>query len=233
MKILASLALSLQFFTSSSSEAATVYAIDIDSTRTSSSATSGLIFTETGFSSLDATGGGGASVNVDGVNFQLFTVGTNASRRRDSISNSLTRDFVFEEGTVGNAVGILFGGAGDLEAGTWKVEVWSYDASVPSLGDQILGLRTNNNENNAATINGALQTNGIITTTMATSAADPAATFTFLSDGVSSYDVFLRENNANQRTRLNAVRLTLIPEPSSTILMLGGMFGLALRRRRK
>lgn len=233
MKTLPSIALPALLFTTSSLGAATVYAIDIDSTRTAGSTTSGSIFTETGFSSLNATAGGGASVVVDGITFQLFSVAANASRRRDSITNPLTRDFVFEEGTDNNEIGITFGGSGALAAGTWNVEVWSYDASVPALGNQILGLRTNGTENNAATINGAPQANGIVTESLVTSANDPATSFTFLSDGVSSYDIFLRENNAGLRTRFNGVRLTLIPEPSSIILMLGGMCALVLLRRRK
>jgi hypothetical protein len=127
------------------------------------------------------------SVVVSGITFELFTVGGNASRRRID-PNSLTRDFVFEEGTAGNAFGILFSGAGDLAAGTWQVEVWSYDANTSPFGDQILGLRANANENKAVTINGVLQGNGIVTTTMGSSASDPAATFTFVSDGVESYN---------------------------------------------
>ncbi|MBX2851555.1 MAG: PEP-CTERM sorting domain-containing protein [Phycisphaeraceae bacterium] len=199
------------------SHAATAYAIDFDSTRTGSSSTAGSIDTETGFTSLDVTNGGSASVNVSGIDFELFTTNVNASRRRAG-PNPLTRDFIFEEGGNNDAVGILIGGAGDLAAGTWQVEVWAWDADISAqLDAMIIGSR----KDNAETIH---------TTAFAGSPTDPF-TFNLVSDGTRAYDVFVRENNDANKTRMNAIRLTLVPEPGSLALL--GLGGLALIRRRR
>ena len=201
------------------SQAATVYAIDFDSTRLSGSNTSGAIDTETGFTSLDTTNGGSATVTVDSIAFTLFTTNVNASRVRSG-PNALTRDFIFEEGGPNNAVGILIGGAGDLAAGDWRVEVWGWDSGINTsdLDSMIVGSRR-----------GGAET--IHTTDWAGSPTDPFV-FTLNSDGVGAYDVFVRENNATNRARMSAIRLTQIPEPGSSSLVLGSLAFLGLRRRR-
>jgi len=203
--------------------AATVYAIDIDTTRVGGADTSGPLATESGWTSLDATNpasSNGASVTIDGVNFSIASAdGSRVRHTGGSLSpNDLTGDFVFDDG-AGQAVLLLFGGAGDLQAGTWQVEMWAWDETSPIGGDLIAAYRTNNAET-------------IVTSTATPDPVNPAAVFTFESDGASTYDVFFRENNANNRARLNAVRLTLIPEPSSALLMLGGLGTFLLRRRR-
>ncbi len=206
--------------------AATTYSIDINDADN--------VLTAPGWTGLNAVhSGNGGSVDVGGVVFGIAS--SDGARLRGSTASpnpdALVGDFAFDDG--GNeAIILLFGAAGDLAAGTWQVEVWSYDSSFITLGDQILGLRTNGSENADATIDGMLQGNGIVTNNMASSSSGPAASFTFLSDGASSYDIFLRENNANNRTRLNAVRLTQIPEPSSALLLGLGATGWIFRRRR-
>ncbi|BDS06808.1 hypothetical protein NT6N_18480 [Oceaniferula spumae] len=207
-----------------SAHAATIYSIDINDADDP--------ITEAGWTGLNANHStNGGTVNIGGVDFSIDS--SDGSRVRGTSAspnpNALTGDFAFDDG-AGQAVILLFGAAGDLPAGIWQVEVWAFDSSG-GVGDQILGLRTNGGENNAATINGSLQANGRVTDNMGSSPTDPAATFTFLSDGVSRYDVFVRENNGNNRSRLNAVRLTSIPEPSSAAL--AGLGGLAFLLRRK
>lgn len=192
----------------------TTYAIDFDSTRGGS----GPVNTAPGFTSLNVDGGGGSSVVVDGINFEIFSTPANASRRRGN-ANPITRDFVFEEGPNNAAVGILIGGAGDLDAGLWRVEVWAWDNDVQNaLPDFIIGSRRNGSET-------------IYTTTFPGDANDP---FTFImeSDGIGAYDVFVRENNAGNRARMNGIRLTAVPEPTSLIIGAAGLGLCALRRRR-
>jgi hypothetical protein len=192
---------------------ATIYAIDIND--------AGNSVTASGWTGLDAnhTGNGG-SVTVDGVTFSPFSA--DGARLRGTTTNpnpnALTGDFIFDDGG-GQSVGLLFGGAGDLEAGPWQVEVWIYDPDFDTSGVYV-GWRESGSET-------------IVADNVAQSAIDPAITFTFTSDGVSSYDVFVRENNTGNRTRLNAVRLTLVPEPSSSGVLLVAMMGLSLLRRKR
>ncbi|MBN1851182.1 MAG: PEP-CTERM sorting domain-containing protein [Pirellulales bacterium] len=93
-----------------------------------------------------------------------------------------------------------------------------YDASS-IIGTQIVGYRAN-------------ETETIVGTDVEQNATDPAITFQFTSDGVSAYDVFVRENNDGNRSRLNAVTLSLIPEPTSLGLLGLVLFGLVLMRRK-
>lgn len=207
----------------------TQYAIDIDSTRLGGTNTGGTRSTQPGWTSLDATThsepGSPAGVVIDGINFELFSLPNDQSRIRELAGptpnpNALTADFVFEEGSNDAAVGLRFGGAGDLAAGEWEVELWSWDQNVGNFGEMIVGLRDDNAET-------------IITTSALPDPDDPIVTFRFISDGVSAYDVFVRENNGTQRTRLNAVRLTMIPAPAALPAGLAMIGLIAARRRRK
>lgn len=196
------------------SAGAMTYMIDIDST-----VPAGPIATESGWTSFDTTlGNGSPPLVLDGIEFSIASA--DGSRLRGGATpnpNALTSDFVFDDG-AGQAIVFFFGQAGQLPAGTWQVEAWIFESSG-GLGPSIVGYRTNNVETQ-------------ITDNALENPTDPAATFTFESDGIARYDLFVRENNTENRSRLNAVRLTLIPEPGSTVLALGGIGLLMLRRRR-
>ena len=184
--------------------AANVYRIDIDST----DGGGGPIETAPGWTSLNASGvSNNATVTVDGVTFQPASA--DGSRvRRSGVSpnpNALTGDFVFDDGP-GEAVILKFGGAGDLQAGTWQADVYINDAGA-APGTQIVGWRKNNAET-------------IVSTSVSPHATDPAVSFQFTSDGTSAYDVFSRENNSSNRSRLNAVKLTYL-EPADLNVNLG------------
>lgn len=206
-------------------QAATIYSIDINNEPNS--------VTAPGWVGLDVPqAGNGGPVTIGGIDFSIGSA--DGSRLRGTVAspnpNALTGDFAFDDG-AGQAVIMFFGGAGDLMAGTWQVEVWAFESSG-GVGDQILGLRTNGTENASATINGNLQSDGRVTDTMGSDPINPSGVFTFQSDGVSQYDIFVRENNGNDRSRLNAVRLTyVVPEPSSMVLL--GLGGVAFLMRRK
>lgn len=208
--------------------AANLYMIDIDSTRTSGTATTGgPVFTSPGWTSLDATNpvdSNGASATVDGV---VFSVGSaDSSRiRTDGTGlpnpSPLTCDFVFDDG-ANQAVILFFGAAGSLQAGTWKVDAWNWDSGVANFETniQIAGYRTNGVET-------------IVSSNVVPHPTNAAVSFTFVSDGTSAYDFFFRDNSTADRTRLNALRLELIPEPATaaTLCLAGGL--LFLRRRRR
>lgn len=185
-----------------------VYSIDLNSNDSPTAA---------GFTGLNTSSTNGVgSVMIDGINF--FTSSTDGSRDRGG-PNDLTRDFIFDDGP-GEAVILHFGGAGDLRAGKWRVSMWSWDEGNP-VGDQIVAYRE---DSNAVFIDN----NAVVHPT------EPMSTFDFISDGVSAYDVFVRENNSQNRSRLNAVRLQLIvPEPGTSLLVALGVLGLAGFRRRR
>jgi|GEM_PF-6616059 len=205
------------FLTATLSNAALIYKIDINDADNPATAT--------GWTGLNANhGGNGGSVTIDGVTFAPFSA--DGSRLRLSSGNpnpdALLGDFVYDDGS-GQAVGLLFGGAGDLQAGTWEVEMYASDSGVGNqISPQIAAYRENGSET-------------IISSNVLASLTDPAITFTFESDGVSAYDVFFRENNSNDRARLNAVSLRFIPvpEPSSIVLFILGLLGLVWHMRRK
>lgn len=200
-----------------------LYRIDIDSSDNGGQT----LQTTPGWTSLDASGtSNDAIVTVDGIDFQPFSA--DGSRNRPSISNSVTSDFLFDDGS-GQAVGLFLGNTGDLEAGTWRVEMYIYDNDGPGLPDDlVVGMRSSTNDAHTAGI-----TETIISSEVQAAEDGPAITFTFESDGTSAYDVFVRDvaGGTVDRTRLNAVTLALIPEPSSLALL--GMGGLALLRRRR
>ena len=93
------------------------------------------------------------------------------------------------------------------------------------LDDVIVGYRTGN------TI--AAKTETIVETNVIPVPDGPAVTFRFTSNGSSAYDVFVRENNSQNRSRLNAVSLRFIPEPGgfSLVLLGGALLSRKLRQR--
>ncbi len=226
MKLPACLSL-LAAFTLAPLNAATLYLIDIDSTRTGTTTTTGdPVSTESGWTSLNATEpatANGASVTVDGVIFSIASA--DSSRYRGTTGapnpNALTGDFVFDDGD-NQAVLVFFGGAGSLQAGTWQVDAWNWDSGVADFQTniQIAGYRTNTVET-------------IVSTNVVPDPVNAAISFTFVSDGVSAYDFFFRDNSAGNRTRLNAVRLELIPEPAMPLLLGASGILLFARRRRR
>lgn len=210
---------------SGTSYAASVYNIDIDA--------GGTTDVKAGYTRLESpfTGSGG-SVTIDGDTFTL--VGQAGSRARSTggagNSDGVNRDFAFiESGGGGVELGMQLGGLGALEAGTWSLSVYSWDSDVPIVG-QTLGIYTDDG------------VNPILTTIYSENNVDksstgPAATFNFVSDGTSAYQLFIRDDAssasaAQNKIRFNGIDLVLIPEPSSIGLVgLGSLLLLARRRR--
>jgi len=202
-----------------------VYRIDIDSTDIAGGGSSPPIETQPGWNSLDATGvANNGSVSIDGI---VFTPGSSdGSRLRRSGSatdpNDLLADFIYDDGS-GQAVVLSFGEDGDLPAGDYEVKVWIWDANRPDLGDMIVAWRRNTAEH-------------IMATDVRPNPNGPAYTFRFTSDGQAAYDIFVRENNDQNFSLLNAVVLTRLPEPSTLALAALGLLSLAVfggRRKRR
>ncbi|MCA9257714.1 MAG: PEP-CTERM sorting domain-containing protein [Planctomycetales bacterium] len=187
--------------------------------------------TESGWTGVPAThtGNGGSAV-ADGINFQIASADgaryrTSAGSQTNDAPNEITADFAYDDGGENVAVGLLFGSAGDLEAGRWQVEVYIYDwsANLADLTQKVLYR-----EGGAETI---------VSESVVPHATDPAISFTFYSNGVNSYDVFARENNDGNRSRINGVVLTYlgVPEPSTAtgMCLLVGISVSSLRNRRR
>ncbi|MEZ5301491.1 MAG: PEP-CTERM sorting domain-containing protein [Verrucomicrobiales bacterium] len=51
-------------------------------------------------------------------------------------------------------------------------------------------------------------------------------------DFAPGFGIFTRENNTNDRSRFNALRITSVPEPGRAALLAFGALGLIARRRR-
>ena len=200
----------------STGRAATVYMIDFNE--------AGKTLTEPGWTGLDVGRNDGVgSVMIDGITFSANGASGSRLRLATTGDNALTRDLIFANGTT---VSLLIGSAGDLVAGEWNVDVYIFDRdqpTVPTTSD--VGYIQNGAET-------------LISSTVVPDVGNAAFSFSFTSDGTSTYEIFARGNDGN--TRLNAVRLefvppTTIPEPTSlglTALACMG-FGFVTRRTRR
>jgi hypothetical protein len=113
--------------------------VDIDSMRTSGTATGGPIATQSGFTSWDLTNVAteGTTITLEGVTFELF--GFNAadqSRIRltgttpnggGGTFNDMLADFVFNEGADGRAIGLRIT---NLPVGSYTMQSWHHDFGI-------------------------------------------------------------------------------------------------------
>lgn len=177
------------------------YRIDLDNSGSAGGATGP--FTEPGWTSLTLVNAStSGSVDIGGVNFAVSGFAGSRNRLANN-STTLTRDFVFSGGTE---IIMAFGAAGDLPAGVWEVSMWSWDQDVAaSIPPATVGYRVNGGADVVAG------------TGLSIDSADPVATFQFTSDGVSSYEVFIRSDSLTGGARLNAVSLSLLPPPAATL----------------
>ncbi|MCA9247751.1 MAG: PEP-CTERM sorting domain-containing protein [Planctomycetales bacterium] len=157
------------------------------------------------------------TVTADGVTFTVFSGNSSRTRFADDGATALTRDFAFDNGAANVAVGLTID---DLRPGLWTASVYAWDDDQPALGNQIVGLI----EVGTGTT--------ILTNTFQPHPTEPF-TFSFISDGVSQYQIFTRENNATNLAVVNALSLSSVPEPSTAMLGLLSLIGLAARRRRR
>jgi hypothetical protein len=209
--------------------AAVNFAVDIDSTRLSSSDTSGTLATQAGFTSWDLTNvaTGGNLLVLDGVTFEIFGLAAaNQSRVRTAGGgggpyDALLADFVYNESAAGRAVGLRITG---LPVGTYSMQSWHYDASTLT-SENFIQIEVRN-QGGSATI---LVDNRPFST--------EAASFSFdVTEAGQVKEIIFREDDAatatdptdSNRARLNG--FTLVPEPASLTLLL---LAASLSRRRR
>jgi hypothetical protein len=128
----------------------------------------------------------GASVTAGGVVFTVFG-GVGGSRDR-GLPDAMLSDFVFKDG-AGIAVGLRLAG---LPAGTWTVESWHFDGGGFAGAIQV----------EFRPLGGA----GAILVDNFAFATTPAV-YDITSDGVTTYELVFREDDANNRARLNGLRI--------------------------
>lgn len=154
----------------------------------------------------------GTPKTIGDVTFNSF--GISRTRESDGSANpdKLLADFVF--GNAGLEIT-------NLPEGVWDVEIWSFDAGFRA-DSQIIGIKDVDGE---TSLTDDFDANADTPFTFQFNSAEYADTFQFF---VRSDD----ESGDNDRERMNAVQLTLIPEPASVALFgLGGIMLLSRRRR--
>ena len=198
--------------------------LDIDTTRTSGTATNEPIVTQPGFTSLDATSNPeGASITIDGATLTLFG-GLTATGSRNRAPNAaitghpfeaVLRDFVFKDGDAA-AVGLRIEG---LAPGSYDVQSFHYDAGANITG----------------TIQIEVRKQGVAGSTVIAHDAVPFSTEPYsyqftVAEGDPAIELVFREDDALNRSRFNGI--IIVPEPTA----LGGLAAtaglLALRRHR-
>lgn len=186
-------------------------AIDIDSTRTSATDTSGAINTQSGFTSWNLTnvGTSGSTINVSGITFEIFGLAdVNQSRVRPSGNgtgfNSVTTDFVFNQGG-GGGVGLRITG---LSVGTYDMQSWHFDSTLD-----------NSNEFVQIEVRNQGQTSPPPLVDAFAFANSPASFQVPVTAAGQVKEIVFREDSANNRTRLNGFTLTSPPSVELTLVV--------------
>jgi hypothetical protein len=209
-------------------------AIDIDSTRTSGSATGGTITTQPGFTSWDVTNvaTAGTTITEQGATFEIFGLNAaNASRVRatgdGTSNNALTTDFVFNEGAQGRAIGLRITG---LDVGTYDMQSWHFDSDAGVVSaENWIQVEVRNQGGTATTVVDKFPFGSA-----------PAA-FQFDVTAVGQVkEIIFREDDAagmvdptdQNRARLNGFTLRTVPEPASLGMALAAMLsGMAVCKK--
>ncbi|MCC7475816.1 MAG: hypothetical protein IT425_10495 [Pirellulales bacterium] len=204
-------------------------AMDLDTTRTSSSNTGGTISTQPGFVSWNVTtlGTSGTTKTEQGVTFELFGfAGSNQSRLRSAgdggVYNAITTDFVYNEGGSNRAIGLRITG---LPVGNYDMQSWHYDSSFPpATNDDFIQIEVRNQGEASdppnQTVVDAFEFSGL-----------PASFVVPVTAAGQVKEIIFREDSATNRARLNGFTLTTgVPEVSASVLL--AVYGVIMVGRR-
>jgi hypothetical protein len=207
--------------------------VDLDTNRTSGTVTGSPPFnTQTGFTSWDVTnvGTAGTMITIDGTTFELFGLAAaNQSRGRDTGSgdafDNLTRDFVFNEGASGRAVGLRVTG---LDVGAYEMQSWHFDSVVMNV-ENFIQVETRDQGVAGSTIThvdmrpfGPTPANFQFNVT----AAGQVKEIIFREDDIATATDATDQN----RARLNGFTIRTIPEPGSLALVMAACMAACFRR---
>jgi BNR repeat-containing family member len=185
-------------------------AVDIDSTRISASDTSGTINTQPGFTSWNLTnvGTSGSTITVDGITFEIFGLAAaNQSRVRPSGNgtnfNSMTTDFVFNQGSNGAGVGLRITG---LPVGTYDMQSWHYDSTLNNSNEFVqIEVRNQGQASPPPVVDAFAFANSPASFQVPVTAAGQVK------------EIVFREDSATNQTRLNGFTLTSPPTVELTL----------------
>jgi hypothetical protein len=161
------------------STAGLVYQIDINHTNS---------VTKPGWTGLVGTEG--KSLVTNGATFTMFG-GIDGTRDR-ATAGEVTRDFAFHDG-ISAAVGFRMT---NLPTGTYNVSTWHYDPGYPGL----INVEFREEGNTATT--------QIMATDHSLTDATPS-TFQIVVEAGKNYEIVVRENSVEDRSRFNGITLTL------------------------
>lgn len=141
--------------------------------------------------SLPAVEGG--SVSAGGITFTVF--GSIGGSRDRGLADAMLSDFAFKEGADQVAVGLRLSG---LPAGTYQVESWHYDGNGAAGAVQV-EFRPQGGSTTLLVDNFAFSTS--------------PASYQITANGTATYELVFREDDSNNRTRLNGFRIRAIGAP--------------------
>ena len=198
-----------------------VIRLDIDTMRTSGTATDAQIVTQEGFVSYDATDAPEGTVTLDGVTLTLFG-GLDGSRNRAPNAaitghpyEAVLRDFVFNDG-ANAGVGLRISG---LEPETYDVQSFHYDAGAGISGNFQIEVR-----------DPAVAGSTVILHDNVPMSPDPYAYRITVTDPGQTLELVFREDDAANRSRLNGIIIAPVPEPAMAALALLPLLAFAAGR---
>ena len=197
----------------SSSSFALDIKVDLDSMRTSGTATAGPLSTQAGFTSWDTTNVGtdGTTITVEGVTFEVFGLNAaNQSRVRTNANgtlnggggtfNDILGDFVFNEGADGRAIGLRIT---NLPVGMYTMQSWHHDLTIATPEVTQVEIRNQGDpvDPSQIVVPASLWSNSPLQYPLAITTPGQVR------------EVIFRESSAGNRARFNGFTLSDVPPP--------------------